>query len=398
MRARRASFVAMVMAIGVALAEEVTPRPEATNGVIARDAPSSAEGIRVGKLSPGQSATILESVPYWYKVLLPDGVQGFVSKRWVRAIAETESSEDTFALHIVDVGVGDGFVLDAGDKEIVVDGGMSPKTFREYVVKANLLQSPIELAVVTHADSDHWKGMEGLLGLKQPQRTFAVQEFWEPGYDRECGRLPTYDAFIASVRTLVPAAGMLRPLEATHVPASASMVLTALRLADFDEVKITVLHTEDEPDGPNCAYIINNASIVLRVEIGGVSMLWAGDANGKLRDDPATVEPDHVERKLLEIERRFPGTLRADILKVAHHGSETASTAAFIAAVKPRYAIISASTNHGLPRETVVRRYEDGGAIVLRTDVSRSPNDDHVLCLGTGAGQVECNYADQMQE
>lgn len=328
--------IALWTAVAVAVGEEVTPREEATSGVVARDAPSTTDGIRVGKLMPDQSATILDSVPYWYKVLLPDGVQGFVSKRWVRSSAGPETAGRTFAFHVVDVGIGDGVVRDVGEREIIVDGGMSPKVFRDYVVGESIIANPVEVAVVTHADSDHWKGLEGLLGLKSgATRPFAVQEFWEPGYDRACGTLPTYDDFIASMRTLVPAAGMHRPLETHHVPASVSQVLTPISLPNIPGVKITVLHSEDEPEGPNCAYIINNASIVMKVEVGGVTMLWTGDANGKLRYDPPHVAPGHVEQKLLAIEQRFPGTLRADILKVGHHGSETANTAAFIAAVAP---------------------------------------------------------------
>ena len=67
-------------------------------------------------------------------------------------------------------------------------------------------------------------------------------------------------------------------------------------------------------------------------------------------------------------EATHPGTLKADVLKVPHHGSETASTQAFINAVNPDFAIISASTKHHLPKTTTVDRYENTQRVILSTD------------------------------
>ena len=88
--------------------------------------------------------------------------------------------------------------------------------------------------------------------------------------------------------------------------------------------------------------------------------------------------------------------LKADVLKVPHHGSETASTSAFLAKVKPRFAIISASTNHHLPRPTTLSRYHALGAIVLRTDQDRKSDNDHIVCFFAVEEEpdLNCNYAD----
>ena len=89
--------------------------------------------------------------------------------------------------------------------------------------------------------------------------------------------------------------------------------------------------------------MINNASIVLMFEIDGGRFLFTGGANGKERDEASPGTPGHVEGKLLELEAKFPKTLKADVLKAPHHGSETASTRASVDAVNPKYVIISAS-------------------------------------------------------
>ncbi len=63
----------------LAWAQNVVPAPHVTDPVTVREAPSS-QSAPVGQLSPGETATLLERVPYWYHVHLSDGTVGFVSK------------------------------------------------------------------------------------------------------------------------------------------------------------------------------------------------------------------------------------------------------------------------------------------------------------------------------
>ncbi len=125
--------------------------------------------------------------------------------------------------------------------------------------------------------------------------------------------------------------------------------------------------------------------------------MFTGDANGKERDEDGTVAAGHVEQMLLAVEAAHPGTLKADVLKVPHHGSETASTQAFIDAVDPAFVIISASTRHHLPKDTVVRRYDNGQRVILRTDESRDNDQDHIVC-GSVDGTFDCNFVDVLSQ
>lgn len=108
--------------------------------------------------------------------------------------------------------------------------------------------------------------------------------------------------------------------------------------------------------------------------------------------------PGHVEEKLLALEAAHPGLLKADVLKVPHHGSETANTQTFIDSVDPVFAIISASEKHHLPKSTVVARYENGQRVILRTDATRKNNNDHILCvispINDTENELECNFED----
>ena len=98
----------------------------------------------------------------------------------------------------------------------------------------------------------------------------------------------------------------------------------------------------------------NNSSIVIRVQIEGKRVVLTGD----------------VER---EAESLLDGRiLRCDILKVAHHGSRSSSTAPFLEEARPRLAIISCGRHNlfGHPHREVLAAFEQRGVRILRTDRS----------------------------
>ena len=170
----------------------------------------------------------------------------------------------------------------------------------------------------------------------------------------------------------------------------------------------TVLHSDDNPPGKECAYITNNASMVIMMQYKKVRFLFAGDINGKERDDRPSVEPKYIEGKLLQQEAKHPGLLKADVYKVPHHGSETANTRKFIKAVSPRFALISSSydAHFELPTKRILRLYQrirvdDREKIekVLRTNYGESDydhrnyGDDHIICGTNGdPDDIICDY------
>ena len=105
----------------------------------------------------------------------------------------------------------------------------------------------------------------------------------------------------------------------------------------------------------------NNDSTVFRLQYDGFSMLFCGDMEAQ------------AERDLLE----DGAVLRADVLKVAHHGSDTSTSAALLEAVQPRYAVISSGEDRSmLPRNAVLQRLHTAGAESsgpIRTAPSSSP-------------------------
>lgn len=93
-------------------------------------------------------------------------------------------------------------------------------------------------------------------------------------------------------------------------------------------------------------YLANDSSCVLRIEAGGKVALLTGDI-GK-----------HIEYRLVKEQAE---KIRADILQVPHHGSETSSSPEFLDTVNPEVALIASGADNrfGHPRPSVVERYQD---------------------------------------
>jgi competence protein ComEC len=105
----------------------------------------------------------------------------------------------------------------------------------------------------------------------------------------------------------------------------------------------------DDPD-----FVENDASLVLRVEHGAVALLFPGDVEEA--GEAATVAAG--------------GPLRADLVKVPHHGSRRSSTVPFTQAVSPAWAVVSigAFNRYGFPHAEAEARWRATGAAWLRTD------------------------------
>ncbi|EMA6341659.1 DNA internalization-related competence protein ComEC/Rec2 [Bacillus cytotoxicus] len=115
-----------------------------------------------------------------------------------------------------------------------------------------------------------------------------------------------------------------------------------------DEAEFRIL----SPEGTETSD--NDSSIVLWTKIGEFTWLFTGDLEGKGEE---------------RIVKQYPN-LRADILKVGHHGSKTSSTAPFLHLIQPKKAIISVGEHnrYGHPHDQVLKRLEERQVEVWRTD------------------------------
>jgi competence protein ComEC len=236
-------------------------------------------------------------------------------------------------LTVLDVGQGDAILIETGrGGRLLVDGGPDPD--RLLVALDDRLppwDRRLDLVVLTHPHEDHAAGLPLLFGR------YRIGRLFEPGMR---GPGPGYRAF----RSRLAADG--RRIE---------RLAAGDRLA-IDGIRLHVLWPDAAAvprEPPDTGTGINNVSIVLLGEVGGRRFLLTGDIEEGI--DP------------LLVTRGLP---RVDVLKVAHHGSRTATTEAFLEAVRPSVAIVSAGAGntYGHPNPATLARLAGIGARVYRTD------------------------------
>jgi competence protein ComEC len=238
----------------------------------------------------------------------------------------------------LDVGQGDAAIVDLPDGQaLVIDGGGlvgSPIDVGARVLAPELRarrRPEVAVAVLSHPHPDHYGGLA--TGLE----AVRIGALWDSG-EGEAERIGgAYEALVAAMRAR--AVPVLRPgaLCGPHELGGASIEVLA-PCPSFSSDR-----------GPN------DNSFVLRLTFGERSLLFVGDA-------------EREEEEILL--RRGGERLRADVLKVGHHGSRTSSSPAFIAAVAPREAVISAGCRNrfGHPHPATLATLVAAGARVWRTD------------------------------
>jgi competence protein ComEC len=256
--------------------------------------------------------------------------------------------DGTTRITVLDVGQGDAILIDGSrGARMLVDGGPDPdRLLIELDRRLPPWDRAIDVVVLTHPHEDHVAGLALLLSRYRIGRVF------EPGMR---GPGPGYAAWAAVLAgTSAPKRGRLA---------------TGDRIA-VDDLGFVVLWPDAgrvPAEPPDAGRAINDVSIVLLGEVGGRRILLTGD----VEDD---VDPILAARGLPPV----------DFLKVAHHGSGTASTPAFLGVVRPSVAVVSAGADnpYGHPARTTLEHLAASGARVLRTD------DDGSVDIVIAAGRM----------
>lgn len=305
-------------------------------------------------------------------------------------------------LHVVDTGEGQAIILDSGEVEILIDGGESLTSLRDYLDRTGIVDGPIELMVVSHTDVDAYLGFTAVLAkIRQYAAAMPVRELWLPGEYRteqeiraeaagkrtNCRLSRPYVSFLGAI----PRDVAVRSLPEAHVPALVSGKLAEFQIAGVKDVHFTVLSAGQSGSGTDrqCARRRNNASAVLLLRVGETRILFGGDVYG--RDRPEEGPPAWVEAALLKLNAKHPGTLAADILIAPRRGSELASTPEYIAAIEPEFVLFGSSVRFLHPRPEVLERYRKDGRRMFQTRLSAAADRDHISCeLGP---PIDCRYS-----
>lgn len=238
-------------------------------------------------------------------------------------------ADGTLEAHFIDVGNADAAFLTCDGVTLLIDAGEkgAGSTVVNYLRDHGV--NRLDYVIATHADADHIGGMRTVLD------EFPVGKFLM-AYMPE-GAEPTTATYV----------NLLLALEEKKIP-----VIDVQPGGEYalGEARLTILGPVEDSDDKN------EQSVVCRVTHGSQRLLFTGDAG---KEEETTLLQAGVD-------------LRADLLKVGHHGSSTSSTADFLEAVGARIGVISCGVDndYGHPHKEVLERLEAADVAVYRTDQS----------------------------
>ncbi len=276
-----------------------------------------------------------------YRLVDPSGFQ----ERWNEWLGIEESSQESvsiadngnFSVHMIDVGIGDALLVQCDGKNMLIDAAENDAGDRVLSYLASQGVEKLDIAVGTHAHSDHIGGLDTVLS-KIP-----------------CDRVYLSDMAEEATPTTKTYLDLLTVISEKKIPVTKAEAGKSFYLGS---AKVEIL-------GPRELYDdLNETSIVLKVTYGSTKFLFTGDMESGAEKDLIDAGCD----------------LSADVLKVGHHGSSTSTSKRFLNAVSPSIALISVDEDneYGHPHSEIMKRLQnadveiyitrDAGSIVVVSD------------------------------
>lgn len=248
-------------------------------------------------------------------------------------ISDSFKSDDTnfdMDVHFLNVGKADCIYIKFRDHNILIDAAdKDPSSVvKEYLKKQGV--SKFDLVAVSHPHRDHIGQMEDVI------KEFEIKKFIEP--DLPENLIPTGNTY-------------KRMLKAIYSKKVDSELILGAKEIKIDNLKINILGPIEKNEKN-----INNDSIVMKITYSDVSFIFMGDAQKE------------EEESILKSGK----DVKADVIKIGHHGSKTSSSESFLKKVSPKYAIISVGPDRSnLPKEEILTRIKKlcPGVSIHRTDL-----------------------------
>lgn len=250
-------------------------------------------------------------------------------------VTESNVKEGNLKIHIINAGQSDAILIQGSQTNVMIDSGT--KTAERDIIKylKNQHIRDIHYAIATHPHEDHIGGFPAIF------EKFRVDKFY-----------------------LSDAISTTSSYKQMLVSALDNNVMYADYKTDgtfsFDGAEFEILYTDYTGQFEN----MNNNSLFIKVTHKNNTFLFCGDA-----------ERDAEDAYL----RKYGDNLQSDVIKIAHHGSNTSSMPEFLDLVKPQYALITCGVDKALPHPYTLQKLKDRAIEVYRTDY-----DGNIVILSDG--------------
>ena len=231
--------------------------------------------------------------------------------------------QNDFHIKIYDVGQGDSiFLRTAGGYTILIDGGPNAKVVQYLGEDIPFYSRKIDLLILTHPQSDH------LTGLMEVIKRYDIGSLWVSDSDNNSKQFEKWKSQLTD-----------QQIEPQIVSQGDKMVFS-------DGTQVLVLWPKPNATSSD----LNDLSVVTLISYGSFDALLTGDAEEN--NQPYSQNIPDIE-----------------VLKVPHHGSKTAVSKNFVAAVSPEVGVISVGSKnpYGHPREETIKILQDFGSKVYTT-------------------------------
>ena len=243
---------------------------------------------------------------------------------------EFKNSRKELTFAMLDIGQGDAlFIESPTGTQILVDGGPPRKILSQLSRVMSPFDRTIDSIIITNPDQDHIGGFLDVL------KVYKVDKIFEPGTYNDS---KIYQNFKAEIK---------------NKNISNILVKAGMRLDIGGGAFIDILF----PDRDVSLWDSNDGSVVAKITYGETSVMLTGDATSE------------TEKIILDEYQKI--ALTSTVLKVGHHGSRTSSSADFVEAVTPSFALISdgKDNNYGHPHQDTLDTLASFGAKIFRTDL-----------------------------
>ena len=230
-------------------------------------------------------------------------------------------------VHYINVDQGDSILIQKNNKSILIDSG--PKSHKKQLIKFlnSLNISTLDYVIATHPHDDHIGNMNTLIN------SYKIKAFYAP---KVYSNSKSFEQMIDALKS--------KNLKIHPIKRNCNTINLG------PDISIQILSPiNDSYDNEN------NYSPIIKVLFGNTSFLFTGDAESE------------VENQLLSLN----DNLKADVLKIGHHGSSSSTSDYFLSKVNPKYAVISVGKDniYGHPNKNTLLKLKNLNINILRTDI-----------------------------